>query len=700
MNTKRLDRSYLFWVWTLVLILVQMQSFAQDTIRLSDLQKLDRIKFDFSKFGYESPKNLSLEDFRASKEELNPAEEGKAGYEFWYEVVLKNDLADSQVVFFWNDYTLEKNSYYQFHKGSLINSHFGGDLTPKSDLSLLSYPQVIELKIPPNEEHFFIAKLSNLTNHKPNLFAEVINQKTFWAFMHYETSRWSLSVGLGLVFQGAVWIMMLYMLFLYFQNNRDNVYLLYALYLFFPMLYLALKLGTHGTFNWFLTDSPFFKLTLNEPLQFGIAIFYNIFAMKFLNVKIQKPWLYKFAFWLNVVYASYAIIVSTYFYFTGDIVTVRSFFAPTRLVILLVGLFFIFIIAFKLKGPLVRYFLVGSCFFFGGNLMAIIISISHIYFPNFPSFRPVGAINFTQMGIFLEVLFFSLGIGKLIQISNKEKEQINEAYILQLRENEGLARKINRDLEDLVEERTSEVIKANEELQESKAQQLKSEYEKQLVESEMNSLRLQMNPHFIFNSLNSIRYFILKQDSEKAANYITSFAKLLRLILHHSKQFQISLADEMEALELYMMFEAERFKERFEKEVRIAENIDPNSIFIQPLIIQPFVENAIWHGLMHKKEGGKLLIDISKKGDKLLKIIIEDNGIGRDKAKELKSKDHGGYKSYGLEITKERLEAMNKIGSGNAGFEMEDLRDENGYALGTRIILTINTKQNESFNNR
>lgn len=700
MNTKGLDKWYLFWVWTLVLLLVQAQGFAQDTVRLSDVQELNRINFDFSKFGYESPKSLSLEDFIATKQELNHADEGKASYEFWYEVVLKNDLPDTQVVFFWNEYSLKQNIYYEFFNGSLINSHFGGNLTAKSKLSVDDYPQVIELKIPPNEEHLFIAKLSNLTNHTPVLYAEVISQRTFWAFMHYETSRWSVSVGLGLVFQGAVWIMMLYMLFLYFQNNRDNVYLLYALYLFFPMLYLALKLSSHGAFNIFFADHPFFKLTLNEPLQFGMAIFYNVFAMKFLKVKTQKPWLYKFAFWVNVIYASYAIAMSTYFYFTGDIVTVREFFAPTRLVIMLVGLFFIFVISFKLKGPLVRYFIVGSCFFFAGNLMAILISISHIYFPNFPSFRPIGAINFTQMGIFLEILFFSLGIGKLIQISNKEKEQINKAYIQQLMENDELAKKINRDLEDLVEARTSEVLEANEELQQSKAQQLKSEYEKQLVESEMNSLRLQMNPHFIFNSLNSIRYFILKQDSEKAADYITSFAKLLRLILHHSKQIQISLADEMEALELYMMFEAERFKERFEKEVRIAENIDPHSIFIQPLIIQPFVENAIWHGLMHKNLGGKLLIDISKKDDNLLKIIIEDNGIGRDKAKELKSKDHGGHKSYGLDITKERLEAMNKIGSGNAGFEMEDLRDENGLSLGTRIILTINTKQHESINNR
>ncbi len=676
-----------------------MAGMAQDTISLSQLQKEDRIVLDLKRFGYESKNKLSLEEFLEKKVALKPLVKGKASHEYWLEVVLKNDLADTQKVYLWNDYSLEKNTYFAFENGKQVDTQFNGGLNPKSQLSVPNYPEVSEWKIAPGAERLIIAKFSYSTNNTPFLYFELISQKTFWAFMFYETETWSIIVGLGLVFQGAIWMMILYMLFLYFQNNRDNVYLLYSVYLFFPMLYLGFKLSAHGSFNLFLPDHPFLKLALNEPLQFGIAIFYNTFAMRFLDVKNQKPWINNFVNWLNLVYGVYAVVAFIYFYTTGDIVTIRSLFGPTRLIMMIVAVALILIVAIKLKGPVVRYFVTGSIFFLAGNLIAIILTVVHSIDPNTFSVRPLGAINFTQMGIFLEILFFSLGIGKLIQISNREKEQINEAYIQQLVENEKLGKKIKQDLEGQVVDRTNEALKANLELQESRSQQLKSEYEKQLVESEMNSLRLQMNPHFIFNSLNSIRYFILKQDSDKAADYITSFAKLLRLILHHSKKTQITLADELEALELYMMFEAERFNEKFSKEIRIQKDIDTSHVLIQPLIIQPFVENAIWHGLMHKSEGGNLLIEISKLDENLLKIIIEDNGIGRKKAKELKSKDHGGHKSYGLDITRERLEAMNKIGSGHAGFKMEDLKDESGEAIGTRIILTINTKQNESLNN-
>lgn len=680
-------------------LLFHLAGQAQNTISLSQLKQDDRIVLDLKSFGYESENKLSLDEFLDSKASLNPIEKGKASHEYWFEVILKNDLADTQEVYLWTDYSLDKNSYFAFEKGRLVDTKYSGNLNPKSDLSVPIYPEVSKWIIAPGTERLIIAKCSYLTNNTPFPYMELISQKTFWAFMFYETETWSIIVGLGLVFQGAVWIMILYMLFLYFQNNRDSVYLLYAVYLVFPMLYLGFKLSGHGSFNLFLPDQPYLKLSLNEPLQFGIAIFYNIFAMRFLNVKSQKPWINKLAIRLNLIYAVYAIIAFIYFYSTGDIVTMRSLFGPTRLVMMIVAVVLIFIVALKLKGPVVKYFVIGSIFFLAGNLIAIILTIAHSVDTSIMNVRPLGAINFTQMGIFLEILFFSLGIGKLIQISNREKEQINVAYIQQLVENEKLGKKIKQDLEDQVQERTNEVLKANLELQESRSKQLKSEYEKQLVESEMNSLRLQMNPHFIFNSLNSIRYFILKQDSDKAADYITSFAKLLRLILHHSKKTQITLAEELEALELYMMFEAERFNEKFSKEIRIQKNIDTAGVLIQPLIIQPFVENAIWHGLMHKSEGGNLLIDISKQENNNLKIIIEDNGIGRQKAKELKSKDHGGHKSYGMDITRERLEAMNKIGSGNAGFKMEDLKDENGEAIGTRIILTINTKQNESLNN-
>lgn len=692
-----LKQSYIYRFLVAFLVLFQWQGVGQDTVYLSDLVEQRTVLLNLNGEAFESERSLSIEQYLALENTEHNFDESQGDKVYWYEVYVENDLPDTLYFFFWSSNSLEYNHLYEVEQGELRADYQNGFLMPKS-LMLTEYPEAIPLVIPLGESRHYIGRFSNKTNYPPYLAAELVTYDTFIWYGYNRHKEQAYIVGFGLIFQGAVWIMMLYMLFLYFQNNRDRVYLSYAAYLFFSMLYLALKLSKQGSFDFFLSDLPYFKYVLNEPLQFAIAIFYNVFALHFLKIKQQNKLIYRLVFWLNVVYATYALIIAFYLYFSGDILTVRLLFAPTRLLMLVSGLLLIIIVAIKLKGPIMRYFVAGSTFFFLGNMLAILISIAYRSNLDLPNLR-LGAINFTQLGIFAEILFFSLGIGKLIQISNREKEEIKDAYIRQLVENQKLGKKLNRELEVKVEKRTKEVLKANRELQESKARQLKSEYERQLMESEMNSLRLQMNPHFIFNSLNSIRYFILKQDVDKATDYITSFAKLLRMILDHSKRTEVSLADELEALELYMMFEAERFNEKFGRKISLASDIDAEHVFIQPLIIQPFVENAIWHGLMHKKEAGTVSIDISKGDKNLLRIIIEDDGVGREMARSLKSKDSGRHKSHGLNITRERLEAMNKISQGKAGFEMEDLFHEDGSVAGTRIILSVNIKQHESTNN-
>jgi LytS/YehU family sensor histidine kinase len=165
-----------------------------------------------------------------------------------------------------------------------------------------------------------------------------------------------------------------------------------------------------------------------------------------------------------------------------------------------------------------------------------------------------------------------------------------------------------------------------------KKQRLKSEYEKKLANVEMSALLAQMNPHFLFNSLNSIDSYIIRNESKKASEYLNNFARLMRLILQNSRSNYINLKDELEALELYMQMESLRFKNKFCYSIAIDENVESSSIVIPPMLIQPYVENAIWHGLMHKTNGteGLVKINISKNADDLL-CVIEDNGIGRKK---------------------------------------------------------------------
>lgn len=222
---------------------------------------------------------------------------------------------------------------------------------------------------------------------------------------------------------------------------------------------------------------------------------------------------------------------------------------------------------------------------------------------------------------------------------------------------------------------------------------LKAEYEKRMAQAEMSALLAQMNPHFLFNCLNSIDSYIVKNESKKASEYLNNFARLIRLILQHSRSDYISLADELEALDLYLQMEGLRFDRCFDYEIQVDEALRTSSIMIPPMLIQPYLENAIWHGLRHLDKGvceGKILIQITREADQI-RCVVEDNGIGRARSAALKAGKSGHHhkKSMGMQITRDRIELINKLRNVDARMEIIDLHDNNGQATGTRVILTI-----------
>jgi len=221
-----------------------------------------------------------------------------------------------------------------------------------------------------------------------------------------------------------------------------------------------------------------------------------------------------------------------------------------------------------------------------------------------------------------------------------------------------------------------------------KKERLESGFLKKLAEMEMQALRAQMNPHFIFNSLNSINNFILKSETEAASDFLTKFSRLVRQVLNNSKEKLISLDEELVALNLYLELEQLRFEGRFDFEIRSGGRIDAESILVPPLLLQPYVENAIWHGLMHKDGPGKVTIDIELDGQRL-RFGIEDDGIGRKKAEEFKSRYGVKKQSMGMNITKNRIEILNEVYNIQAEIVVEDLLDAEGLASGTRVTVQI-----------
>lgn len=221
-----------------------------------------------------------------------------------------------------------------------------------------------------------------------------------------------------------------------------------------------------------------------------------------------------------------------------------------------------------------------------------------------------------------------------------------------------------------------------------KTERLKAEFEHQLSEIQMQALRAQMNPHFLFNSLNSIKYFAISKSKDETAAYLSKFSMLVRAILNNSKSRTISLKDELDALQLYIEIEHLRLDGKFDYQIDIDTGIHIKQAQIPPMILQPYVENAIWHGLMHKDGRGKLLVQVKDMGHQI-QCVIEDNGIGRLKASEFRGKQSDHKKSVGMQITSDRIALINRIYQIDTQVHVIDLMDEKGTASGTRVVINI-----------
>lgn len=210
--------------------------------------------------------------------------------------------------------------------------------------------------------------------------------------------------------------------------------------------------------------------------------------------------------------------------------------------------------------------------------------------------------------------------------------------------------------------------------------------EKQLAETEQKALRAQMNPHFIYNVLNSIQQFILRNDTETALDYLGEFGDLIRRSFENSKHMTIPLRDEIAFLNTYLMLEKMRFDELLEYQIDVGAGVDIEHTFVPSLLIQPFVENSIRHGLRHKEGVGHIDIRFALSGQNLV-CTIDDDGVGIDQAMESEQWKPEEHRSSGMEITRSRLQVFNKVNPGQVGMEVFDRKKQGGS--GTRVVLTI-----------
>ena len=208
------------------------------------------------------------------------------------------------------------------------------------------------------------------------------------------------------------------------------------------------------------------------------------------------------------------------------------------------------------------------------------------------------------------------------------------------------------------------------------------------MDIEQNLLRSQMNPHFIFNALVAIQSFIYKKDSSEAAHYLTNFARLIRLVLSNSQEEFVTLKCEIDTLSNYLSLQKLRFDDKFNYSLMVDPSLSTERIKIPPMLAQPFIENAIEHGILGMDSPGFITINFSLKENNIL-IEVIDNGVGREKGKEQRKKSDKSHESYGTRITEERIHSHNRKYASKLHLWITDLYDENNEPSGTKVLLSI-----------
>ncbi len=422
-------------------------------------------------------------------------------------------------------------------------------------------------------------------------------------------------------------LIIIFINFFYFISLKESLFLVYSAYVFGSFLFTASLDG----FTWLLIPNPdaAYHVSYFSFRFWGDALLF--FTMQLVNLKQRNQHLTNFTYGF-IFYHSGIMAVLEYVNAFNIRENFMAQWETVNAVISIVLVFVIILLSYKNNKYLFKYY----AFAFGILLIAITL---------LPFYAYGGAEHYLvfqhglKAGTLIEMITLSFAVSrrfKLTEMALKEKKEEE------------------RLLNDKV------------------------------MRLEMDIRKAQMNPHFMFNALTSIEYFILSNNSDQARNYLGKFSRLMRITLDHSQSNFVPLHDELNALKLYVELEFLRLKSHWHTfEIKTSEQMDDNNMFVPPLLIQPFVENAIWHGLQKKEREGKLLIDVSFIENEL-RCTVEDDGVGIHK--ELVTKNH---KSSGICITKERLTLIHSILNTPYKFSIETITNEQEASCGTRVQFSM-----------
>ncbi|MFY7911362.1 MAG: sensor histidine kinase [Emticicia sp.] len=610
-----------------------------DTLRLTDNKSSNLYE---KSYVLVADNNQTLESVKKNTKWLllKPDFKPEKNKTIWLHFFVENETDATQPIFIRNPDN-EISEYYVFENKKLINKLTNGEFISTWGMNENHLVGVDSFSIKGRKTIEVFIKASNYQGLLPflRLFPQKNLRISYFLKTEKNQSRWfnqyylhNLNeLQIRVFYQGGLGVIFIIILLIYNRNRSEKLYRYYLFYVLSAFAFTLIKSRSFTYVGKIVGIIPIIKIHGGEAIMWLGFAAYLVFIAELLDLHKNQDKLYQFIKITSKAFIFYGIGIFLWLILTNDSGLQAKLFIVTRIPLILVYIGILVFTAKKVRSSMVKYVLVSN----GILIVFGLIAWLKAGFLNQQVWYGIFNHLFTlPFAILLEIIVFALAIAKKI----------------------------------------------------GDERQAKNALEKKAIEVEMMALRSQMNPHFVFNSLNTVRYFVLSDQKEKAKNYLAKFSKLLRTILSYSKENTISLRNELEAIKLYIDVELGRFESNFFYSINIDEEIELDSVMIPPLLLQPFVENAIIHGLRNSDKTERILaIKVSQTYEKHLEISIVDNGVGRTKANEIQYKQDVLHKSFGTTITNQRIELFNQSYAKQIKVETIDLVDESG----TKVIIQI-----------
>ncbi|GAB2486064.1 MAG: hypothetical protein EP311_03020 [Cytophagales bacterium] len=490
--------------------------------------------------------------------------------------------------------------------------------------------------------------------------------------------------GLGWAVTSILFYLSLYH-FVLFVKSREKFYLFYSLYAFINAVNLIKRVKGVFVEHVYMEYADFF-IHINFPVQFASYLIFSFFLIEILNFRKHFPKFTRFFSYYALVTSSIFMVLIIGRYLWDGYEMMRGYyiliFMPCTLIFLIYGIY----LTIK-TGEKVRYVILAGYLILGISsfILAFLTFGKDVSFTNkyyYWYYLPVLAENFLYT--------YALAIKQ--REVYEQKLEVQALLLDQLQENEKLRDQLNQSLQKEIKEKESKISFLEADAEEQRVAKLRSEYEQQITQLHLQSLRSQMNPHFIFNALNSIKVFLIESDEENAVLYLNRFAKLIRMILESSREFKISLGEELDIAKLYLSLESIRFEDGIQVHLDVGRDINLRDVKVPPLVFQPFLENSIWHGLMSKKGPKSIWIRVFRENEDVV-VSIRDNGIGREESKKIKPAQTISKQSIGISLSSDRLKFFNQSENLNYQFEFRDHQGPK-EEQGTEVVFYLRTVKN------